>query len=183
MSSRQPGTPLYTAWTKQRQLKKLLAVALLLFVVLAVWLWPKHSSSPLAPHAQTTPATGILPRGTPNYPTISPDKRRMDWTRVSPPDHNAVFAYSDTVHGVPVTVSEQPIPSEFQNNTDTKLEELAGNYNANRYITVDGSRVFVGNSTRGPQSLIFTKKSLLILIKSSASLSDSQWTTYIRSLN
>lgn len=94
-----------------------------------------------------------------------------------------MFAYVDTIGGIPITVSEQPLPEAFNNDTDNQLQGLAKDYNANRFITVENAKVYIGTSTKGPQSLILSKKSLLILIKSAATLHDEQWSTYIKSLN
>lgn len=187
------ATKLYTLWKKQRALRFRLMVVLTICIALVLWLWPSvfptKSSKTVPPNASvnssassTTPS-GTLPKGTPEYATITPNQKSVEWSRVSPPNHNAVFAFADTVGSIPITVSEQPLPDSFKHGTDSQLEELAKSYSANRFITVDDTKVYIGTSAKGPQSLILSKKSLLILIKSTATLHDEQWSAYISSLN
>ncbi len=183
-----PETHLYTLWRKQRRLRIQLVVVLLVCVALFLWLRPHiFQGRPAEETAETTSAasvgaSGTLEKGTPTYDTLTPDGGEKDWTRVSPPEHNPVYAFTDTVQGVSIIVSEQPLPDDFKDNTQSKLGEFATNYNANRFITVDDTVVYIGTSSKGPQSLIMTKDSLLILIKSTTSLNDEQWTAYIHSL-
>lgn len=184
------GTRLYQLWRKKRSLRIRLTVVAIILCGLSFWLFPRFF--PNTATSATTQATTQNPqsigltKGTPNYTTLVPSGKTINslggWTRVSPPDHNAVYAFADTLWGIPIIISEQPLPASFKNDTDTQIADLAKNYSANRIVMVDDVTVYVGTSTKGPQSLIFTKEGLLILIKSTAALNDEQWTNYIRSL-
>ena len=123
----------------------------------------------------------------PEYKTILPNGASIEsfsgWTRISPPENDPVYAYKDTVKNVSVTVSEQPIPESFKDNLDTQVSEVAKKYNATAQIDAGGTKAFVGTSAKGPQSVIFAKNNLLILIKSSQKIENKNWVEYIESLS
>lgn len=124
---------------------------------------------------------------TPSYATITPNGSPVSelggWKRVSPSDSNPVFAYTDSIDGVSVSVSQQPLPSSFKDNQSSKVAELAKSYNASNKLDADGTSVYIGDSAKGPQSVIFTKNDLLVLIKSQQRVSNESWVRYIKSLN
>lgn len=127
----------------------------------------------------------VLEKGKPDYDTVVPKGRTassIDWTRVSPPDHNPVYTYIDTIAKATINVSEQPIPDDFKANPVSSVETLASNYNANQKILVGTDTVYIGTSEKGPQSVIFIKNNVLVLIKTDSRLSTDQWMSYISSL-
>lgn len=123
---------------------------------------------------------------TPDYATIEPAGKSVKdlggWVRVSPTTTNPVFAYADHIGNIPINVSQQPIPDEFGDDIPAQIDQLAIGYNANEKITVEGVTVHIGTSAKGPQSVIFTKDNLLILIKSAAKISNDEWAAYVSSL-
>lgn len=123
----------------------------------------------------------------PTFDTVLPKGKSIadfgGWTRVSPSDRNAVFAYVDHIGKVQINVSEQPLPDAFDGDIENQIGYLAKGYHADVKIDADGTDVYVGTSAKGPQSVIFTKNGLLMLIKSSAKISDDDWAAYVRSLN
>lgn len=124
---------------------------------------------------------------TPDYKTILPDGKTIEglggWTRVSPPESNPVFAYIDTINGKEIRVSQQPLPEELRGeDINSQIEQLATGYKATDKVTVGNVTVFIGTSAKGPQSAIFAKNNLLILIKSSVVISDDEWASYVNSL-
>ena len=122
----------------------------------------------------------------PDYATVLPEGKSIDdlggWTRVSPSDRNAVFAYVDSIGEVQINVSQQPLPDAFDGDVDNQIAYLAKGYHADVKIDADGTDVYVGTSAKGPQSVIFTKNNLLILIKSSAKISTDDWAAYVSSM-
>jgi len=138
-----------------------------------------------APRDVSKAATS-LQHGTPDYDTILPSDKTIEqlggWTRVSPPDRNPVFAYIDTIGNAQINVSQQPLPKGFEIESDGHLEQLAAGYKANQKITAGSTPVYIGTSAKGPQSVIFSKSNLLILIKSTVKISNDKWTTYVNSL-
>lgn len=141
--------------------------------------------------------TGLLIRGSsdkseaavmkPDYQTTLPKGKSITslggWKRISPPGKDPVFAYADTISGVPVSVSEQPLPEAFKQDVDGQVAELAKKFNATDAIDAGKTKVYIGTSSKGPQSVILTKNNVLILIKSQKKISDSAWAAYVGSLN
>lgn len=121
------------------------------------------------------------------YQTILPQGKSISdlggWQRVSPPEGDPVFAYVDSIDGVSVNVSQQPLPKSLKGDVDEWVTELAKKFNATTRIDADDTKVYVGTSAKGPQSAIFTKNGLLILIKSETKVEDKGWAAYARSLN
>lgn len=128
--------------------------------------------------------TGILTN--PGYETVLPSgksiKKLGGWERVSPPASDPVYAYADRIDTVSISVSEQPLPESFKSDTAGKVAELAKTYNATKKVTADAVTVYIGTSAQGPQSVIFVKNDLLVLIKSQKNIKDASWTDYITSL-
>jgi hypothetical protein len=125
---------------------------------------------------------------TPNYTTVLPKDKSISelggWKRVSPPKKPPVFAFTDTVDTVPISVSEQPLPESFnKNNINTQVAELAQKFNATNKVGAGGVTVYICTSSKGPQSVIFTKNNVLVLIKSENKIQDASWASYAQSLN
>lgn len=123
----------------------------------------------------------------PTYQTVLPKGKTIDelggWKRVSPPKNDPVFAYTDAIDGVPISVSEQPLPQSFKNDTDSQVADLAKKFNATDKIEAGSLAVYIGTSAKGPQSVIFAKNNLLVLIKSEKKVSDASWAKYAGLLN
>jgi hypothetical protein len=122
----------------------------------------------------------------PTYTTILPKEKSISelggWKRISPPKKDPVFAFTDAVDGVPISVSEQPLPESFKNNTDSQVAELAQKFNATDKVDAGGIPVYIGTSSKGPQSVIFTKNNVLVLIKSEKKIQNTSWASYAQSL-
>lgn len=121
-----------------------------------------------------------------DYGTVLPDNKSIDelggWRRVSPAKSDPVFAYSDKIGTATITVSQQPLPDSFKGNVDSQVAEVAKKFSATTKIDADHTKVYIGTSTKGPQSVIFTKNNLLILIKSQVKIDDKDWASYAKSL-
>lgn len=127
-----------------------------------------------------------LERGTPSFPTVLPKGKTAEqlggWTRVSPPQGEAVYAYTDTIDRIPISVSQQPLPAELRQNTAAKVEEMAYSFSATEKMTVGRTTLYIGSSSNGPQSVILVKDDLLVLMKSTAPISSKKWGDYAASL-
>jgi hypothetical protein len=121
------------------------------------------------------------------YQTVLPHDKSIDnlggWKRVSPSGSEPVYAYVDSINGIPVSVSQQPLPNSFKSDIDGQVGELAKKFNATTKLDASGTNVYLGTSAKGPQSAILTKNGLLILIKSQGKIDDSAWIDYAKSLN
>ncbi|HEX5456378.1 MAG TPA: hypothetical protein VFW77_03350 [Candidatus Saccharimonadales bacterium] len=126
-----------------------------------------------------------LPKGTPKFDTILPAGKNINelggWTRVSPPNRNPVYAYTDKVGSAKLAVSEQPLPKKLKTDTDSQVAKVAQNFNAYDKLTSGKTLAYIGTSENG-QSIILSKADLLILIRSTSFLNNSQWAAYINSL-
>lgn len=122
---------------------------------------------------------------TPDFQTVLPTGKSVGqfggWKRVSPTDKDPVFAYEDAIDGVTVSVSEQPLPASMK--TDDAIASLATKFNATDQIKAGNTELYVGTSAKGPQSALFTKNDLLVMIKSESKIADKSWSAYIQSLN
>lgn len=117
----------------------------------------------------------------PSFQAVLPADKSINalggWTRVSPPGQPQAFAYSDSIDGVTIRVSEQQLPAT------SSVTDIAKGYNATDKITAGKITAYIGTSFKGPQSVIFTEKGLLILIGSTSKINNSAWTDYIESLS
>ena len=122
----------------------------------------------------------------PSYQTVSPEgmsvKGLGGWKRVSPPGNDPVFAYTDTIDGASIIVSQQPLPKAFKSDPAGQTAELAKKFNATDKIEAGDTIVYLGVSAKGPQSAVLTKNKLLILIKSEKKISNAAWVEYVAAL-
>lgn len=122
----------------------------------------------------------------PTYNTVLPQDQSVDelggWQRVSPPESEPVFAYNDHIDDIAINVSQQPIPESFAGNVGANVKSLAESYSATTVIEAGETTVYIGRSSRGPQSVIFTKNNLLVLIKSQGTIKHESWARYINAL-
>ncbi len=122
----------------------------------------------------------------PGYSTVLPKDKPVSelggWKRVSPEGRDPVFAYADKIGDVSISVSQQPLPESFKSETSGKIAELAKQFSATEKIDANGTDVYIGTSAKGPQSVIFTKNGLLVLMKSQQKAESESWKTYVESL-
>lgn len=122
----------------------------------------------------------------PDYSTVLPKDKSIStlggWKRISPNNSNPVFAYSDKLNDVAISVSQQPLPEAFKTDISGKIADLAKQFSATNKINANGTDVYIGTSAKGPQSVIFSKNGLLVLIKSQQKAEDKAWIAYIESL-
>lgn len=122
----------------------------------------------------------------PRFQAVLPSGKSINdlggWTRVSPPGETPAFAYTDTINDVNLSVTEQQLPATSKKELNSKVADIAKQYNSNNKVEAKDTIVYIGNSSKGPQSVISTKGGLLILIKSQSKISDNSWADYIDSL-
>lgn len=149
--------------------------------ILVAWLVSRQQD-----HDKKSQAVATAAIKQPEGQTALPSGKSIDtlggWQRVSPPDKEPVFAYTDTINDIAISVSQQSLPKTFKTNTASHIAELAKKFNATTKIDANGTPVYIGTSSKGPQSAIFTQKDLLIMIKSQKHIDDTSWSRYISSL-
>lgn len=130
--------------------------------------------------------TRVADANSPSFETVLPQGKDISelggWNKLTPPNGEPFFVFTDTIDGIGINVSQQPLPEAFKANRDTKIAELAKGYNATETFDANGIKVYIGNSAKGPQSVIFTKNELLVLITSKAKIKNDAWVKYITSL-
>lgn len=119
----------------------------------------------------------------PDFKALTPNNAKLNWKQSKPEGSSeAVYIYTDSIHDVPIKVSEQPLPPSFRDDPAGKIADVAGSFNATNTMQVEGMTVYIGTSTKGPQSVIFSDGKLLVLIKSDLTISTGAWAEYIKTL-
>lgn len=119
----------------------------------------------------------------PAYPMKTPGGVAIDklggWKPVCPPDSTPTYAFTDKLDGVPVVVTQQKLPEDFQQSPTTRIQEIAKNYDTK--LSTVNLLTYLGTNAKGPQSVIATDYRLLILIQSTATIDDDDWVSYLDS--
>lgn len=93
-----------------------------------------------------------------------------------------VVNFKDSIGGVDITISQQPLPEDFGTDTESKVKKLAEGFSADRALTTANPTAYIGKSVEGPQTVIFSKKDLLVFIFSVKEIDDHDWAEYITNL-
>lgn len=112
------------------------------------------------------------------------DQNAFEIALVSPPENASVYAYIDTIDGTEIRISQQEVPESLKTEQDTKLADVANDFQATDIIQIDDMKVYHGFTDRygGVQSLVFVKKDVMVFISSAKKLSDDTWAGYILGL-
>lgn len=150
-----------------------------LLLALGIFLWVHLTSQ-----SRASSVTDL-----PNFATVLPAHTTIEelggWQKLTPPEGgDSFYVFVDTVAGVSVNVSQQVLPGKFRHNLNNEMNDLARAYNASTKLeAADDTTVYIGTSAAGPQSVIFTKEGVLVLIKSWSEISDADWIGYVNSLS
>lgn len=163
---------------------KIVGVFAVIALGASAWFFVPNSPGSIVNNTPSAPSAGS--KNSPNYTTVLPgDKSAEDlggWHRVSPNDRDPVYAYADKIGDVSISVSQQPLPSDFASDTSNKVSELAKAYGATNKVEAGSQMIYIGTSEKGPQSAIVVKNSTLILMKSIQKIPDEAWASYVKSL-
>lgn len=92
------------------------------------------------------------------------------------------YSYTDNIQNVPLTVSEQPIPSNFSSAAQA-VASIAKSMNATHVIKASGLTAYEAKSSQtSTQTLILTNANILIFLQSNFPHDDGTWANYISSL-
>ncbi len=179
-----------TTRRKNRRRRRILIICIIgLLIVVALLSWkllhqPDSTSKESTNHPNSSPITNT--DTAPSFTTILPDGTSIadfgGWTRVSPSSAVPAFAYKDSLDGTPIIVTEQQLPAGFDSDTEAQVADVAKNAGAREKVSLNGLTFYVGSTPKGPQLVVFTKKNLLILIKSSVKHGNDSWAGYISRL-
>lgn len=174
--------------THDRLLRNVIVFFVMLISLTLLSVVVKTTPDPNTSGVSPTNPLGVteLEQGTPEYPTLLPSGRTIEslggWTRVSPRERNPVFAYSDTIDGKTINVSQQPVPEEIRGDIDVQIENIALDFRATEKFSAAGTTAYIGISSNGPQFIIMAKNDILILMRSSVPIPIESWAAYINSL-
>lgn len=123
---------------------------------------------------------------------LSAEDQKPDFATVAPKDKDApttrydtkrkVVSFQDSIGGVAITISQQPLPQGLKEDTDNKVKKLAADFAATEVISTSNPTAYLGTSAKGPQTVIFSKKDLLIFIQSTKEIDTHDWAEYITKL-
>ena len=72
--------------------------------------------------------------------------------------------YDDEINAVKASISQQPLPETFKDNPDDNVKRIAADFAATEKLSIDNQNMYYGRDENGPQTLILTKKGVLIFI-------------------
>lgn len=133
-------------------------------------------------HSANTDVNSTQPNFNPVLPQGKTIANLGGWQKLTTPNNDVFYVYVDTINGVTVNVSQQLLPGKFKGDVSNKMLEMARAYNANVKLDAGETKVYVGTSAKGPQSVLFTKNDVLVLIKSWSTIPDADWVAYVNSL-
>jgi hypothetical protein len=93
-----------------------------------------------------------------------------------------VVSFQDSIGSTAITVSQQPLPAGFETDTDNKVKKLAEEFSAKDVLVNANPTAYLGTDEKGPQTVIFSKKNLLVFIQSTKQIDKNDWAEYITSL-
>lgn len=93
-----------------------------------------------------------------------------------------VVNFEDSIGGVNIVVSQQPLPEAFKDDTDNRVKKMAEDFAATEVISTSNPTAYLGNDIKGPQTVIFAKKDLLVFIQSAKKIDNHDWAEYITNL-
>lgn len=123
---------------------------------------------------------------TPSFPVVTPNGSGVNdlggFANIAPSGAPAVYAYTDTINGIKIKVSQQQLPDALRTDQANKLKELAEGFNAKTPLEVGDATAYIGASAKGAQSVVYIKGENLVLIASDDTIPNADWVTYIGSL-
>jgi hypothetical protein len=120
----------------------------------------------------------------PEFDTVLPDgkKESTEENKIGYDAQRKVASFRDNIGGVPITVSQQPLPEQLKSNPDEEVKKIAEGFSAYNVISESNPKAYLGNDVKGPQTVIFHKKGLLIFILSDRQIDKDLWAEYITKL-
>lgn len=119
-----------------------------------------------------------------DYKTLAPDGDVTNTTsqKINYDAQRKVSSFTDKINGYEVTVSMQPIPSNFKPAIGENVKKVAEQFSANTVLNVDNGAAYLGTSPKGPQSFVGYRGDLLVFMTSQQKIADKAWADYFNSL-
>jgi hypothetical protein len=93
-----------------------------------------------------------------------------------------VASFEDTINGVQITVSMQPLPDSVKPDVSANVQKIAEGFAANTKLNVSSGDAYLGTSEKGPQSIVGDKNNLLVFMYSSTKIDQQAWANYFNAL-
>lgn len=93
-----------------------------------------------------------------------------------------VVNFRDSIGSTTITISQQPLPAGFENDTEAKVKKLAEDFSAKDVLVNANPTAYLGTDEKGPQTVIFAKKNLLVFIQSAKQIDKNDWAEYITNM-
>ena len=174
-----------TSFRREKVILAILSVGIIAGVIILLKQAPSASPAQAGSDKNGSVSAEIPINQTPEFTVLKPSDRDIaalgGYAKISPEGAPPVYAYVDEINGIRIRVSQQELPSNIKRDSK-ELEKLANDFNANRNTFTDNNTIYIGESTKGPQSLIFRHDDLLVLISSDNKISDEAWKAYIQLL-
>lgn len=123
----------------------------------------------------------------PKYQTLLPVDKTIEqlgeWGSFKSPSGDTIFNFTDTIDGVRINVAEQLLPDSYKTDVNSRVRSIAQDFYATDKIVLDDTTAYMGTSSKGPQWVILSRNSLLIIIKSEKNIKLSSWQSYVKNLN
>lgn len=152
----------------------LIAVIVFSLSMIAVQLISSNKSQEVAA------VDGASAQSKPDFKLVYPAGSKKD---TSYDANKKVASFNDQIGDTQVTISQQSLPVNFRYDPNGEVEKLAKQINANTKLGAEGVSAFMGQSIKGPQTVVFSKNGLLIFIKSEKMVDTKNWNDYVSSLN
>lgn len=120
----------------------------------------------------------------PDFEIVLPNGKETETTssNVGYDSKRKVASFTDRIGDIDITVSQQVLPENFKNDPDTKVQKLAQDFSATEVINESNPKAYLGSSVKGPQTVVFYKKDVLVFIFATGTIEKEDWTDYITRL-
>lgn len=96
---------------------------------------------------------------------------------------NGTYSFNDLFLAEPLLVTEQLLPGEYINNPEGLVDRVAKSLKASSIISTNSGLAYMAtDGSTDKQTIVFSKKGLLIFVQSTYEHDSSNWATYLDSL-
>lgn len=143
----------------------------------------KNSGAEVAGTSKVTKEEVPEPTNDPTFAIAKPQGRELPKEKIIFDPKRKFAKFEDDINGIPISVSQQPIPDGIKSDPVAGTTKLAKDFGAAEEITVDGTKINYGQDEKGQQTVILTKNGLLIFILTSAQTDKEGLKIYAGNLN
>lgn len=168
--------------------RKLRPLFVVLGIVLVLLLGGKWMQTKLATAKPTEKKAPVVVAADLGYKPILPQARTDTAQSAAIPkpsfdEQRHLYTFNDIYKGANLTVNQQAIPEKLKG-SETGVKKLATSIGATESFTTTRGKVYIATSKEsGTQRLMIANNKMLMFIQSTKAVSNSDWVSYIQSLN